>query len=422
MLNVKLTPDVRVAGYDADRFHHEKLGDVFVINNGAQYLMYAPQWNIKHSFNRQADAVKNVQAFFTSKLDKEFIIGSIDDIIAKSYVLKEANTNTYYSYRSNDTEISLDGKDNRYTVKVNGAEMANTDSFPLAIRRFYREIASVINNQTEDKDQALDLFGESVVQNNRIALQKLAMLNKSQEVQVIKSVQINALAEFFKNSDTQTCMSVNLFDDPMLNVIKGPLSTENIPGGMATKDDMQTGMDDYSGYPSRNDAKAAKPRTNLEQKPIEAEGNRLISPVSISKADEIRQYQRIQRLPEEQKWPQEPRQVPSKGNHESKTNEAQQLIENDQGRPILNRLLNAIKDFEMKDFPNMEENNRISDSQDYGANRSSDNRIGDKQKAIVGRINKLLIKSGYSMDAPKVKPGEKEEPIESKGTEQNVTI
>jgi hypothetical protein len=105
---------------------------------------------------------------------KSFIKKTLD-VIEKA----ENALNTLGDYQSGENSICLKVNGDKYTVLLNGAKVLETSSVSEAVSKFYSQVNKLILATTHNKDIALGLFGEKVVQTNRKAIPMLNNLGKS---------------------------------------------------------------------------------------------------------------------------------------------------------------------------------------------------------------------------------------------------
>lgn len=196
ILHVKHTSK-NIKGFDVDVFHHPKVGKAYIINDGVRFKFVVPEKNISRQFPREIDALTTAKNFYQTALQKEFIIKEIDDFVHKHEIFskidnlfkaEKPDTQLYSEYQSGDNKASLHSSNGKFSVKVNGSEVVETDNFDDAIKRFYHSVKNIIENEVDDRDQALDLFGETVVYTNRRALEKLSKLGSMAKMLFVKDL------------------------------------------------------------------------------------------------------------------------------------------------------------------------------------------------------------------------------------------
>lgn len=117
--------------------------------------------------------------------DSQELVYKIYNLLQKAEAL---NTHIFSEYKSGDDNVVLNSHDDQYCIKVNDHEVMKTDNIGEAISKFYQEISKLIQAQICDKDTAINIFGEHVVQSNRKIIPMLNQLGKSNEASWLKNL------------------------------------------------------------------------------------------------------------------------------------------------------------------------------------------------------------------------------------------
>ena len=230
-LGINYEPGVMVKikgqkGY-ADKYSHSKIGDIYVMDvAGTAFGVICPNLGVYELYPKEKDAEKAVKDLFLTQmrkstlentnlfLHKQKVLGGISSLI----VPQATERNVLFSrYQTGNNIVTLEGKDDSYVVRENEVPVISTNNIGDALSRYYHCIASLIKDQTEDKDIALDIFGEKVITNNRNIVSMLGELGKEEEMKLLKSMDYSALEYFFKDGT-----SINLFEkyEPVGNVFE----------------------------------------------------------------------------------------------------------------------------------------------------------------------------------------------------------
>jgi hypothetical protein len=117
-------------------------------------------------------------------------------------------------FQSGDNSVEFVTKGDTYSIVSNGVPVFSSESLPDSLSRYYREISAINSAQESGKDLTMHLFGDEVVKVNRYIIPKLAMLGKSLEVKYMKALNSRleeAMDTFFKDSVDQKIKSINIF-------------------------------------------------------------------------------------------------------------------------------------------------------------------------------------------------------------------
>ena len=371
------------------------------------------------------------------------------------------DTKFYFSkFSSGPNSVELVGKGEGYQVIANEAPILTTDSLPEALGRFYKEISAINSAQESEKDLSMHHFGNEVVKLNRMIIPRLAMLGREREVKYMKSLTSSleeAMGYFFRDSVAQKVESLKLW-----KLVPNDVSAASQPS--VNGDELSNqGTDEHQMTPRRDDIKTAKridahtvmlkddlhgmlpkkeegdslikypiePITKInktaqmnnspkEQKPIDGGGPLEVEPYSVAinksriEKDEAFELGRdlgvnFDRIPFEQ-WM---KGLKVEHEHEDVVGDDHNAIgkiahEHLKENPEYYKLLEEYVEKSLrKDFNKQEEGDQIHES--IGLNNDA-NAIGKTPQPLDGGDAKLE-KEAFSMDAPKVKNGEKQEPI-----------
>lgn len=193
----------KIGVVNAHSYSNPTVGKVYFTDNDktGKFNVIIPKKNIARSFENEREAVKylkdtferaNVKKSLDNFIEKASLLFKINDFISDEKDMLDLPI-IITKFKSGDTSVQLLGEDDKYSVKVNNDTIIDEVDLKRAIAKFYKEISKIVENQTEDKDIALDLFGEKVVQTNRGAINKLANLGKSQEVLWLKQFDYSLL-------------------------------------------------------------------------------------------------------------------------------------------------------------------------------------------------------------------------------------
>jgi len=116
--------------------------------------------------------------------------------------IQNADTfNTLYSeFQSGEDKVKLEGEDNQYKVSTNGVNSLVTESFKEALAKYYSSVSRIMDAQNNNKDLALELFGEHVLNTSRNTRKLMAELDKMTEVKMLENLDYSQLSIPF-NSD-----------------------------------------------------------------------------------------------------------------------------------------------------------------------------------------------------------------------------
>ena len=363
------------------------------------------------------------------------------------------DTQFYFSkFSSGENSVELLGKGDRYQVISNDLPVFSSDSLPESLGRYYKEISNLNSAQESGKDISLSLFADEVVKLNRLIIPKLSMLGREREVKYMKSLNSaleQAMDYFFQDTLEQKVKAIKLWKaDPMTALASTPSvngdelmnqgagETTTPRGAEALKKVKK--LDDNTielkavnphvtaPFPGEDEFKMPiEPPTKVKatmqmknhpkkQEPITGEE---IEPVYIKRSriekDEAFELGRdlgvnFDKISLEQ-WMEG---LKIEHEHTDLTGDDHKAIgmiahAHLKERPDYYKLLEEYVEKSLrKDFNKMEEGDQAHDS------ISLENKVktGEKQEPIDGGDEKLE-KEAFSMDAPKVKNMETQEPI-----------
>ena len=138
--------------------------------------------------------------------EKRLIINKMNSLIGEWECdperIQNADTfNTLYSeFQSGEDKVKLEGEDNQYKVSTNGVNSLVTESFKEALAKYYSSVSRIMDAQNNNKDLALELFGEHVLNTSRNTRKLMAELDKMTEVKMLENLDYSQLSIPF-NSD-----------------------------------------------------------------------------------------------------------------------------------------------------------------------------------------------------------------------------
>ena len=223
---IKITPDVNIKlggkNYQAQKYVVNGLqSPIYTFDTGLESFAVTSKEEGVKKFNRQSEATKYIQTLVSKygkapeqKVKEDWNAPEIDEededlqnpqlqplYAQKSVILNKAfeiiskaedlQTTGFGEYSSGGNKITFNYINNKYIVKVNEHEVVSTDNIGEAISKFYQEISKLIQSQVSDKDIAMTLFGEKVIQTNRKAIPLLNGLGKSLEAIWLKNLDIS---------------------------------------------------------------------------------------------------------------------------------------------------------------------------------------------------------------------------------------
>ena len=163
----------------------------------------------------------------------------------------------YSTYKAGEDDVVMSGAAGQYKVYMNGTEVLNTDDVRQAVNKYYSEISKVLRNQTSDKDMALELLGEHVVQSHRYIRQAMAKL-----------AQNNPTVKWMEDWDMSK-ITLDCFDKGFM------MPPTAITGGVPLNEEMGHARDGIDMKPSRGDLKPEDykkdKKSNKEQEPTKIE-------------------------------------------------------------------------------------------------------------------------------------------------------
>ena len=138
--------------------------------------------------------------------EKKLIIKKMNSLIGEwecdSERIQNADTfNALYSeFQSGEDRIKLEGEGNQYKVSTNGVISLVTEDFKEALAKYYSSVSRIMDSQNNNKDLALELFGEHVLNTSRNTRKLMAELDKMTEVKMLENLDYSQLSIPF-NSD-----------------------------------------------------------------------------------------------------------------------------------------------------------------------------------------------------------------------------
>jgi hypothetical protein len=245
--------------HDAAFVYTEK--DGYKIFNGRRPLtealtyletVFAPK--LKKSLDElKQDIITKIQT-----LDKS--ISDPDAMINRSMVLNK--------FKNGDDEIVLAGLNGEYSVTVNKTPIINTTDFTKAIAKYYSLIAGAVQAKESDKDMALEIFGEKLLQLNRSIR---PMINKLGDTKA---------AMFLLDFDYSEIDWP--FNDQWLTITKAEQPRSMQIGNVPPNEELGYPANDYGDKPSKKGDNTLSPqdKARQNQRPIEEKETRDIAPVS----------------------------------------------------------------------------------------------------------------------------------------------
>lgn len=405
-LGLPLRPDDDVV----NNYIKEGYDPIYMFDFYPYTMVYSKAFGLK-KFDKTKEAVGYIKNWFELSEERKRIRKSIINVLFKSSdITPKENTFVLSKYQSGEYEVVLAGKNGAYEVSINGSNVLSTEEFQEAIAKFYSEISKIMKNKTSNKDMALELFGEKVIENNRNILPMIAKLGDDSTAKWLINFDSTLIEPFFKDNG-----SLGLFEkyEPISNFFAiNPVQEEQGQGESenATKPRRDAiSIDDYKKDP--------KIETNL----IEETGTPYISPAGISKEDVG-----ILAMPEDNLPPREtifPQKVEEDYSMKIKASEQKPILEKDFMKE-LNDTISVIKTIG-KTLKSSEINSnavKIKRNIDKVVNKA----VKLNPEGWIGSLNEhpegiekighssspIIGKAGFSMDAPKERIGEKINPIE----------
>jgi hypothetical protein len=173
--------------FDRPTKAHDYIRDL-VIKFGKPQQQIKEDWNASEIDDEESEMEDpNIKPLYQNK---SMILQKFQTLILKA---EEAESKTFGEYKSGDDKITFVTLNDQYVVKVNDHPVLTTENFGEAIAKFYQEVSRLIQAQTVDKDMALNIFGEKVVQTNRKVIPMLNGLGKSVEAWWLKNLDLNCI-------------------------------------------------------------------------------------------------------------------------------------------------------------------------------------------------------------------------------------
>lgn len=111
------------------------------------------------------------------------------------------------SYKSGEHSAEVKSDNDIHQVFVNGNKIYESDNLGDALNRYYHELKNISLSQTEDRDLALSVFGDMVVEQNRKILPMLNQLGRLSEAKIAKQWAQFGVVPFNEEKDTDTVVS-----------------------------------------------------------------------------------------------------------------------------------------------------------------------------------------------------------------------
>lgn len=191
---------VRIKGMrlESEKYSHPDIGDLYVFEYGMNSYAMSPKLEILQMFKTTdlAPARKFVEKYFSEKLnamEKSLILKDINSILEKPTIANES-VNAFASYTSGNNNVRMEFDGTTYSIIVNGSPISQSGDFGSAMSEYYRQIGEMVRMQESDPDMALNIFGDQVIQTNRSAIEKLSMMGKSMEADMLKNFDYSDLS------------------------------------------------------------------------------------------------------------------------------------------------------------------------------------------------------------------------------------
>ena len=170
-------------------------------------------------------------------------------------------------FKSGDDEVVLAGKDGHYSVAINDTPIINTDEFTRAISKYYSLISGTIDAKGKDKDMALEIFGERLLQINRAIRPLIAKLGDTKSAMYLLDFDYSNIDYPFNEDE----------------FLKAEMPRVMQISGVPLNEELGSAASETGNKPSKKSEKPLQSIDNREssQKPIEEKGDRNIRPVSI---------------------------------------------------------------------------------------------------------------------------------------------
>jgi len=221
-LKVRYSPEIRVKTktgkiFIADKFEHPQFGEIFLVDiDGSASQVIAPKLEINQKFSKYPQAISYIRQIFEQGLHKSLIFNKLNILFKQSLINRidsfiqqpQVEIKIFAQYQSGNNIVILEGEDNLFRVTINDIPIIETESFQEALTKYYSEISQLIRTEIGDKDVALEVLGEKILQTNRDVIPMLAELGqKSEDIKFIQNMDFSRLEHFFQNAE-----SINLFE------------------------------------------------------------------------------------------------------------------------------------------------------------------------------------------------------------------
>ena len=217
------------------------------------------------------EAMNHVAHLFSENSMKKSLDLAKSEIIQKIMTLSEtepiANKKEVVlnKFKSGEDEIVLAGIDGNYSVTLNGTPLINDTDFSRVVAKYYKLISNAIKADGKNKDMALELFGEKVMQINRAIRPMIDGLGDKKAAMFLLDFSYDVLDLPFDEA------SILKFEMPRV------MQT----GGVPPIEEMGSGADTKGLKPSKEADKTLPPSREKCQDPIEVPKDRSINPAVI---------------------------------------------------------------------------------------------------------------------------------------------
>ncbi len=178
----------------AERYSRSDIGKLYVFEYNMHSYVLSPSLGIFEVFKTTdlTPARKFVENYFSRDVSKSILLKDINAILEKPLMPEKVNAFASYTSGNNSVMMEYDGK--TYSILVNGSPVYQSGEFGSAMSEYYRQIGEIVRLQESDPDIALDIFGDQVVRTNRNAIEKLSMMGKSMEADMLKNFDYSDLS------------------------------------------------------------------------------------------------------------------------------------------------------------------------------------------------------------------------------------
>lgn len=334
--------------------------------------------------------------------DENEVLSMVKDIFHRAYLndrmklLQKQMQDDYFiisKYQTGDIGISLLERDENFFVALDGNPVLKTDDLSHAIDAYYQQITSILMAKDEDKDLALELFGQKVMMINMSAMERLDNLIEGQSQKWFKELLLSYISKYEP--------AVGRFHQmPMPNQQEGDDANTWQHGGVGRKDLKE---EDYK-----------KPKKNLLQEPIDGgtdkphlppAGDGMMATTQAFPAAVVKEFDPMQGRVK----PEDGKIAYLAGEEKIKPqtisgDARKKIMHPPENKPIEAAGVDTINPSVQKDFPKQPEGGWIGELDEHPEGKD---KIGDKQKPIEG----MKKTQGVSMK-PSVINDKTQEPIE----------